>query len=235
MESFGMKAPDLDELICFIGPPLRESFQRYCSMSQSEAEMAVDKYRERFSAVGKFENRVIGGILPMLEKLKRQGKIMAVATSKPFVFAEQILEKYGLAPYFPVVVGSELDGTRDAKEEVILEALRRLGLPRETKEAVMIGDRKHDILGAKKMRSRRDRSEIWICRGRRTGKGRGHCRRRYRRRTGKTFDRRRKPDLRAGKKRKKDKTNEGFTKRSVFCIIVWKDRHNTGLFYLQKK
>ena len=150
MESFGMKAPDLDELICFIGPPLRESFQRYCSMSQSEAEMAVDKYRERFSAVGKFENRVIGGILPMLEKLKRQGKIMAVATSKPFVFAEQILEKYGLAPYFPVVVGSELDGTRDAKEEVILEALRRLGLPRETKEAVMIGDRKHDILGAKK-------------------------------------------------------------------------------------
>ena len=75
---------------------------------------------------------------------------MALSTSKPWVFAEQILKKYELDSYFSVVVGSELDGTRDEKQEVILETLKRLGLEKGSKEAVMIGDRRHDILGAKK-------------------------------------------------------------------------------------
>lgn len=150
LSSFGIEEENLDALLCFIGPPLRESFQKYYGMSEAEAEAATEKYRERFSTVGKFENRVLEGILPMLETLKNAGKTMALSTSKPWVFAEQILEKYGLAPYFSVVVGSELDGTRDAKDEVILETLRRLGLERGTQKAVMIGDRWHDICGAKK-------------------------------------------------------------------------------------
>ena len=119
-------------------------------MSEADAEKAVEKYRERFSAVGKFENSVLPGIIPMLKKLKEAGKIMALSTSKPWVFAEQILKKYELDSYFSVVVGSELDGTRDEKQEVILETLKRLGLEKGSKEAVMIGDRRHDILGAKK-------------------------------------------------------------------------------------
>lgn len=150
LKSFGIEVEDLDQLVCFIGPPLRESFQKYYGMSEEEAQSATEKYRERFSTVGKFENGVIPGIVPMLEKLKAAGKIMAVATSKPWVFAEQILKKYELDSYFSVVVGSELDGTRDAKDEVILETLKRLGLEKGTEKAIMVGDRKHDILGARK-------------------------------------------------------------------------------------
>ncbi len=150
LQSFGIEVKSLDELICFIGPPLRESFQNFYGMSEADAEKAVEKYRERFSAVGKFENSVLPGIIPMLKKLKEAGKIMALSTSKPWVFAEQILKKYELDSYFSVVVGSELDGTRDEKQEVILETLKRLGLEKGSKEAVMIGDRRHDILGAKK-------------------------------------------------------------------------------------
>ena len=150
LQSFGIEVKSLDELICFIGPPLRESFQNFYGMSEADAEKAVEKYRERFSAVGKFENSVLPGIIPMLKKLKEAGKIMALSTSKPWVFAEQILKKYELDSYFSVVVGSELGGTRDEKQEVILETLKRLGLEKGSKEAVMIGDRRHDILGAKK-------------------------------------------------------------------------------------
>ena len=150
LQSFGIEVKSLDELICFIGPPLRESFQNFYGMSEADAEKAVEKYRERFSAVGKFENSVLPGIIPMLKKLKEAGKIMALSTSKPWVFAEQILKKYELDSYFSVVVGSELDGTRDEKQEVILETLKRFGLEKGSKEAVMIGDRRHDILGAKK-------------------------------------------------------------------------------------
>lgn len=150
LQSFGIEVKSLDELICFIGPPLRESFQNFYGMSEADAEKAVEKYRERFSAVGKFENSVLHGIIPMLKKLKEAGKIMALSTSKPWVFAEQILKKYELDSYFSVVVGSELDGTRDEKQEVILETLKRFGLEKGSKEAVMIGDRRHDILGAKK-------------------------------------------------------------------------------------
>ena len=150
LQSFGIEVKSLDELICFIGPPLRESFQNFYGMSEADAEKAVEKYRERFSAVGKFENSVLPGIIPMLKKLKEAGKIMALSTSKPWVFAELILKKYELDSYFSVVVGSELDGTRDEKQEVILETLKRLGLEKGSKEAVMIGDRRHDILGAKK-------------------------------------------------------------------------------------
>lgn len=149
LRSFGIEVENQNDLICFIGPPLRESFQRYFGMNEEDSEKAVEKYRERFSAVGKFENSVLPGIIPLLKKLKETGKIMALSTSKPWVFAEQILKKYELDSYFSVVVGSELDGTRDKKDEVILETLKRLGLEKGSKEAVMIGDRKHDILGAK--------------------------------------------------------------------------------------
>ena len=150
LKSFGITEENQDNLLCFIGPPLRESFQKYYGMSEKDSEKAVEKYRERFSAVGKFENSAFPGIISMLKELKAAGKIMAVSTSKPFVFAKQILKKYELDPYFSVVVGSELDGTRDAKEEVIMETLNQLGLEKGTRQAVMIGDRKHDILGAKK-------------------------------------------------------------------------------------
>ena len=109
--------------------------------------MAVEKYREYFSDRGIFENRVYDGILPLLKELKEAGKTLILATSKPTVYARQIVEKFGLAEYLSDVQGSELDGTRVKKAEVIQKALKDNGIE-NLQNAIMVGDRKHDILVA---------------------------------------------------------------------------------------
>lgn len=146
LKAFGIER-EADELMCFIGPPLKEQFMAYANMNEEEAVKAVEKYRERFAPIGVFENRAYDGAVEMLEKLKNEGKILALATSKPQIFADQIIKKYGIEPYLSVSVGSELDGTRTRKSEVIEEAIRRLGADKE--DCIMIGDREHDIIGAK--------------------------------------------------------------------------------------
>ncbi|MFE4712576.1 MULTISPECIES: HAD family hydrolase [unclassified Paenibacillus] len=137
---------DLDTLLPYIGPPLYDSFIELNGFSEDKARRAVELYRERYSTIGKFENAVIPGIPELLEGLKEQGYSLYVATSKPTVFAEQIIEHYGLAAYFKHVVGSNLDGTRSKKQEVIQYVLDQNDIAPE--QAVMIGDRKHDIIGA---------------------------------------------------------------------------------------
>ena len=151
LESFGIEEPDLDKLEPFIGPPLKESFMEFYQMSEEDAQKAVEKYRERFKTTGLFENEVYEGIPQMLHTLQSKGLFLAVASSKPTVYVEQILEHFNLAKYFKVVVGSELDGTRVNKEEVVEEALKRLfgETPIDSKQVYMIGDRKFDIQGAK--------------------------------------------------------------------------------------
>lgn len=140
-----------EELYCYIGPPLPESFEKYGGLSHKEALLAVEKYRERFRTKGMFENRVYPGVEELLYSLNRAGKILAVATSKPEVFAKEILEHFHLFGYFQQIVGSELDGARINKAEVIQEVFSRLSLTEKEKSlAVMVGDRKHDIIGAKK-------------------------------------------------------------------------------------
>ncbi|MGL5675277.1 MAG: HAD family hydrolase [Cellulosilyticaceae bacterium] len=149
LKAFGIEA-QLDDLLCFIGPPLQWSFQEYYGFDEEKAKLAIEKYRERFREIGMFENKVYEGIEEMLEALVKEGKTLAVATSKPEVFAVQILEHFGLAKYFKVIVGSELDGTRVNKKDVIEEVFVRLQLTEEEKvHILMIGDRKHDIIGAK--------------------------------------------------------------------------------------
>lgn len=149
LKAFGVEA-ELDDLLCFIGPPLQWSFEEYYGFDEEKAKLAIEKYRERFREVGMFENEVYEGIEEMLETLAKEGKTLAVATSKPEVFAVQILEHFGLAKYFKVIVGSELDGTRVNKKDVIEEVFVRLQLTEEEKvHTLMIGDRKHDIIGAK--------------------------------------------------------------------------------------
>ncbi len=146
--SFGISVSDRTQLYAFIGPPLTESFSQYYGFSQEQAEAAVAKYRERFSAVGLYENIVYDGIIECLTDLKRAGKVLAVATSKPEVFTQKILQHFDLAQYFDVVTGSELSGERTRKTDVILETLHRLGRT-SLDNVVMVGDRKHDIIGAK--------------------------------------------------------------------------------------
>ena len=150
LRHFGIQIADLNTLTEFIGPPLMDSFMQFYGFDEEKAKLAVEKYRERFSTTGVFENRVYPGIRPMLQHLCDAGKTLALATSKPWIFAQQILEKYALASYFSVVVGSELDGRRSAKAEVIAEALLRLRLSEKDRQrCIMVGDRRHDILGAK--------------------------------------------------------------------------------------
>ncbi len=151
LASFGIQEPDLDKLEPFIGPPLKESFMQFYDMNEEQAQAAVEKYRERFRDTGIFENRLYDGIPQMLRTLNSKGMFLAVASSKPTVFVERILEHFGIRSYFKAVVGSELDGTRTEKNEVVEEALRQLfgDAPVEKNKVYMIGDRRFDIEGAK--------------------------------------------------------------------------------------
>lgn len=158
LAAFGKQEEDLSKLEPFIGPPLPDSFKEFYGMSEEEAGRAVKVYRERFSEVGWLENEIYPGIKELLQTLYKQGRYLAVASSKPQVFVEKILKHFEIHKYFQVIVGSELDGTRYKKEEVVEEALRQLRnlgskkgeLPKldETNTA-MVGDRKFDIEGAK--------------------------------------------------------------------------------------
>ena len=151
LKEFGIEEPDLDKLEPFIGPPLKDSFMNFYHFTPEQAQKAVEKYRERFQDKGIFENEIYQGIPQMLKKLKARGMHLGVASSKPTVFVEKILEHFGIREYFEVVVGSELDGTRSKKEEVVQEALGRLfhGGTINRQKVLMIGDRKFDTEGAK--------------------------------------------------------------------------------------
>lgn len=149
MDKLGHVAPSHDDLDWCIGPPLLGSFARLlATQDPAVLSAAVAYYRERFSAGGLFENRVYDGIPECLSTLQKHGIPLFVATSKPKVFADQIVERFGLADYFRFIYGSELDGTRCDKGEVIGHALASEGLA--GKSLLMIGDRKHDVIGARK-------------------------------------------------------------------------------------
>lgn len=135
-----------EELLSFIGPPLQDSFKDHFSFTENEVHTAISHYRERYQALGKYENTLYPDVELMLNTLKEVGYRLAVATSKPTVFANDILAHFKLETYFDCVVGSELDGTRSDKGEVISYALSLLQVKPE--DVVMIGDRVHDIAGA---------------------------------------------------------------------------------------
>ena len=148
LKKYGMEIPPRQELYKFIGPPLTWSYQTYFGFSEEKSIEAVKFYREHYSVTGLFENEVYPGIPQLLEKLSAAGKTLVVATSKPEKFAVSILEHFGLAKYFHHICGATFDGKVGTKHEVIEYALGRCGSP-ERSEVLMIGDREHDILGAK--------------------------------------------------------------------------------------
>lgn len=149
LEAYGIKVEDKSKLNCFIGPPLHESFVKYYNMSTLLAFDAITKYREYYSERGIFENEVYLGIPGLLQKLKQAGKAVIMATSKPECFAKRIAEHFNIDSYFDCITGSELDGGRVDKAEVIECALERMRITDRSK-CVMVGDRLHDIIGAKK-------------------------------------------------------------------------------------
>lgn len=145
LSKFGIGVEDRRSLTDFIGPPLVDSFSLVYGFSPADAEKAVWYYREYFFQKGIFENSVYDGIIPVLEGLKARGKRLVIATSKPEVFALRIAEHFKISRYFNYIAGATLDSTRNTKAEVIKYALHQVGIS----SAVMVGDRNHDILGAK--------------------------------------------------------------------------------------
>ena len=149
LDRYGIHVEDTDSLCPFIGPPLNESFMNFYGFSYEESMKAVEVYRERFATIGLFENEEYPGVTELLSSLRAAGRHLAIATSKPEVFARRILDHFGYTQYFDVIAGSELDGSRVHKDEVIEYARRQLGSPDDS-ECLMIGDREHDVMGAKR-------------------------------------------------------------------------------------
>ena len=149
LENLGKPESDLKKLEVFIGPPLMEQFMKYAGLDEETARRAVEYYRERYSTIGIFENRPYPGVEEMLQELKRKKYLLAVASSKPEYFVKQILDYFHLTEYFDEIVGSELNGSRTNKTEVIEETLRRLGLDKHREQVIMVGDKEHDVLGAR--------------------------------------------------------------------------------------
>jgi phosphoglycolate phosphatase len=138
--------PTADELTWCIGPPLRASFAKLLG-SDNSADLALSFYRERFSDIGLYENGVYAGVADVLTALGKSGHRLFVATSKPAVFAERIVDHFGLRHHFERVFGSELDGTRVDKTHLLEYALKAAAV--DPSRTVMIGDRSHDMIGAR--------------------------------------------------------------------------------------
>lgn len=151
VKKMGYEVPDTSVLRRFIGPPLLESFQKYFGMSKERAEEAICCYREYYTNGGIFENEVYGGITESFQMLKENGRKLAMATSKPEKFARQIAEHFEFDGYFDAICGASMDESLVAKADIMRNALTKLGVTEEMKpQVLMVGDREHDILGAKK-------------------------------------------------------------------------------------
>ena len=148
LSKFGINVEDKRTLYKFIGPPLVDAFSEYYGFSKEDSEKATAFYRETFSVKGLFENRVYDGVVEMLEALKNAGKRLIIATSKPEPFTVKILKHFDLLKYFDFVAAATFDSSRNSKDKVIAYALQSLDI-KDRSEVVMIGDRHHDIDGAR--------------------------------------------------------------------------------------
>ena len=149
LEKLGEPVPPENILIKFIGPPLQDSFMRYCGFDTEKAIRGIELFRERYAPIGKFENAAAPGMAELCARLKEKGYVLALASSKLEEICVSICEKFGFAPSMETITGSPPVGDWE-KTDVIRETMRRLGLSEADKPAVlMVGDRKFDVLGAK--------------------------------------------------------------------------------------
>lgn len=148
LHKFNIDISNRSELYKFIGPPLKDSFKKYYGFSNEQSDLAIQYYREYFKKQGIFENEVYDGIHDLLIELKAKGKSLIVATSKPEAFAIGILRHFDLYDYFDFVAGATMDDSRNKKTDIIHYALNNCNIS-DKSSAIMIGDREHDIIGAK--------------------------------------------------------------------------------------
>lgn len=151
LKKLGEEVPPRNELLSFVGPPLIDEFKNKFKFSQEKAEEAVRLFRENFRDKGIFENTPYNGIKEVLAKLKTAGYVLVIATSKPEEFAIRIAKHFELDKYFELICGSTFDETRNKKHQVIKYAIERLNESYDipVNEILMVGDRHHDIDGAK--------------------------------------------------------------------------------------
>lgn len=148
VKQLGLKKPNEEQLYSFIGPPLADSFEKLYGLNAQEVAKAVAYYREYYQEKGIFENHVYQEIPEVLASLNAKGCQLYIATSKPEIYAKQILNHFDLTNYFKGIYGASLDGKRSKKGDVIQYALKDANIL-NLKATIMIGDRSHDILGAK--------------------------------------------------------------------------------------
>lgn len=148
LKKMNLKVPPHTELYSFIGPPLNDTFKKQYHLDDQATEQAVNYYRDYYQATGMYENYVYTGIPELLTALKNAGCTLYIATSKPEIYAKQILIHFELNHYFEKIYGASLDGERSKKGDVIRYALKEAKLTHH-EEILMIGDRSHDIVGAK--------------------------------------------------------------------------------------
>lgn len=151
LKEMGYESKAEQDLTWMIGPPLLNTFIKITGCDEDEGKRLIAKYRERYSVLGVHENILYPGIENLLKHLKESGKILAIASSKPTLFVEQILNDFNLKEYFDVVQGSDMAGKHVEKEDVLKIALSKLCITEDVKpnQAVMVGDRKFDVLAAK--------------------------------------------------------------------------------------
>ena len=149
LNKFGISVDDKKELYNFIGPPLIDSFMKYYGMNYEDGLKAVEYYREYFGVTGIFENTMFKGIPELLDSIKKTSRKISLATSKPEEYAIRILDHFGLTKYFDFIGAATMDESRSKKVDVITYTLDNLGVTDKSR-VVMIGDRHHDIEGAKK-------------------------------------------------------------------------------------
>ena len=148
LKRWNIEVEDKSTLNCFVGPPLAQSFEKYFGFTKEQALEAVDEYRVYYRDRGIFENLVYPGVSEMLAELRSKGKKIILSTSKPEVFAKQILDYFDLTKYFDFVAGATMDSSRTKKGLVIKYALSELGIT-DVSECIMVGDRDQDIVGAR--------------------------------------------------------------------------------------
>lgn len=150
LKALGVDEPDLNNLRPFIGPPLVECFIKLYGFTEEQAKFGTAKYRERYKDTGIYENKVYPGVPEMLAQLKASGLHLALATSKPLVFAQRVTDYFNLSQYFDYICGPDLTGSHlPAKADVIADAMQKLGVS-DKSEVLMVGDRSQDVIGALK-------------------------------------------------------------------------------------
>ena len=148
LDQLGATSPGIDQLDWCIGPPLKGSFSRLLNTKDDTIlDQALFNYRKRFSESGMFENAIYSGVIPSLRRIIAAGIRVFLATSKPKVFAKQILDHFDLTPFFDAVYGSEFNGHLSDKGELVAHILDSENL--DPKVTLIVGDRSHDIVGGK--------------------------------------------------------------------------------------